>query len=60
MISAPVAVEEAAVLLVDTIAPAVLTFTILPLPSCMVLADPVEAPLPSAMELVTLPETSAL
>ena len=57
--SAPVEVEEDAVPLVVTIAPDVFTLAILALPSWMVLAVFVVALLPSAMELVTLPETSA-
>ena len=59
IISAPVVVEEVAVALVDTKAPEVFTLVMELLPSCMVLATPVPAPLPSAMELVTLPDTLA-
>ena len=59
MISAPVEVEEAAVALVDTKAPEVFTFVTLVLPSCMVLAVELVAPLPIADALETLPVTLA-
>ena len=59
IISAPVVVEEAAVLLVDTKAPEEFILVMELLPSCMVLAVEAEALYPMAVELETLPDMLA-